>query len=658
MDIVHLELKVEIAGVSHFWQGIPGVEPPPWMQEISLQEEGGQWQLTLHPRGEITLRGFYLTLRQAYPQDTRVLVNGYQTWTESREYTLLERLPNLNRWVGPINRHYRFSQYGDYRFTDYSGEPGCFHSYAWIYLRQGEYYHWWLSEDESVAYTRFRTYPKQEFLVIEKDVDGLVLTEPLRLLAVRQAVTTTAHVLPGSPFPEPELPSTGWTSWYRYYTQIDQSIIQANVRAFQQARIPLDYFQIDDGYQQAVGDWEPNAKFSAGMASLATAIRAAGYEPGLWLAPFICEEKSSLRREHPDWIARDATGNLVEAGFSPGWSGRFYALDLSQEAVRAFVRKTLQRISGEWGFGLIKLDFLYAAALAPPVGKTRAQAMRAAMELVREAVPAVRLLGCGVPLASARGLVDFCRVSADVGLIWEDWRLADLIRYRERVSTKSALRSTLARFLLDGQGFRNDPDVFIMRDTDQKMTWTQRLTLFRVNQVLGSLLFTSDALADYSPAIAGWYRRQFPVFPRQVTELRQEGEGYRVSFAAAGGVFVLAANLGKSPMQMPLPPGEWFADGKVVTHDVDLAPYASIILRQFSRKGPVLLGSDGHLFPGADVTRWQFAGNQVTLVRHNQAIPTAMVHFWVPDLKPYQWNGVEYHPTPLAEGGLLVLPDA
>ena len=99
---------------------------------------------------------------------------------------------------------------------------------------------------------------------------------------------------------------SGWTSWYNYYTRITEPLILQNLEALKAARIPLDIFQIDDGYQAAVGDWlHVNHKFPHGMASLAAEIRQAGYQPGIWLAPFIYERKSRIYREHKDWLLRD-----------------------------------------------------------------------------------------------------------------------------------------------------------------------------------------------------------------------------------------------------------------------------------------------------------------------------------------------------------------
>ena len=59
-------------------------------------------------------------------------------------------------------------------------------------------------------------------------------------------------------------------------------------------------FQIDDGWEKSVGEWEVNPRrFPNGLAPLSAKIEAAGYVPGLWLAPFLVTKKSRIYTERP-----------------------------------------------------------------------------------------------------------------------------------------------------------------------------------------------------------------------------------------------------------------------------------------------------------------------------------------------------------------------
>jgi len=114
------------------------------------------------------------------------------------------------------------------------------------------------------------------------------------------------------------------------------------------------------------------------MKAVADEIRKRGYQPGLWLAPFICEERSRLMKEHPDWLLKK-DGKPVPAGWNPNWSGTFYALDVYNDEYLYHMREVFDTVLNQWGFDLVKLDFLYAAAMLPSRGKTRGTVMVDAM---------------------------------------------------------------------------------------------------------------------------------------------------------------------------------------------------------------------------------------------------------------------------------------
>ena len=58
------------------------------------------------------------------------------------------------------------------------------------------------------------------------------------------------------------------------YTKISEKVILDNLREIREKKIPVEFFQIDDGYQKEIGEWlTPNAKFPAGMQFLAEEIK-------------------------------------------------------------------------------------------------------------------------------------------------------------------------------------------------------------------------------------------------------------------------------------------------------------------------------------------------------------------------------------------------
>ncbi|QQR98415.1 MAG: alpha-galactosidase [Sphingobacteriales bacterium] len=151
--------------------------------------------------------------------------------------------------------------------------------------------------------------------------------------------------------------------------------------------IPIEIFQIDDGWQNAVGDWlNVKPKFTNGMKFLADTIKAKNILAGLWLAPFACEKNSFIYKEKQEWILKDEHGKLVKIGYNPLWSGWFYALDFFNADVKNYIQKVLATILEEWNFDLVKVDFMYGAASIPQHGKSRSEVMHLMMEFLRACV--------------------------------------------------------------------------------------------------------------------------------------------------------------------------------------------------------------------------------------------------------------------------------
>ena len=271
-----------------------------------------------------------------------------------------------------------------------------------------------------------------------------------------------------------------------------------------------------------MGDWlETDAqKFPHGLKGMVEEIHAAGFQAGLWLAPFVCEKDSALFRQHPDWLLK-VDGKPWCCGSN--WSS-FYALDIDNPAVLDYLRRVFDRVLNDWGFDLVKLDFLYGAAPFGSARESRAGRMYRAMELLRSWCGQKQILGCGVPVMPAFGLVDYCRVSCDVGLDWDDvWYMR--LFHRERVSTKQAINNTLFRRQLNGRAYGSDPDVFFLREENCKLTAEQKRTLATVNALLGNVFLTSDMPSHYTDAQRDEYRRLRRLFEhaKQVKVKTEEG---------------------------------------------------------------------------------------------------------------------------------------
>ncbi len=425
--------------------------------------------------------------------------NGYQSWSESPLIDQLYYKRNLNSIIENL---FRLKWYGDYSFTKDERNNRWMHSHLFINLIEDDETKLFLGDlMPHDSYSWFTADYNKNTLTISTDLEGILLDESDRLTAVKMLQSDDKDAYFKYVEFEQRKPEkiTGWTSWYNYYTKISSGILNENIEALEKSGIPIDIFQIDDGYFKGVGDWlVPNAKFPEGMAKIAEDITEKGWKAGIWLAPFVCERESDLFRKKSNWILRDGKNRLQTAGWNPNWSGVFYAMDIYSEGFREYLFEVFKTMKEDWGYSFFKLDFLYAACLIPRNGKTRAMIMTDAMDFLNELTKGALFLSCGVPIGPAMGKCDYARIGADISHGIED-RLLNGIGYRERISTFSAMGNTRTRSFLDGHAFGNDPDVFILRDSKEiKLTEDERELLFNTNLGNSSLVFFSDDVGSYS----------------------------------------------------------------------------------------------------------------------------------------------------------------
>lgn len=493
---------------------------------------GHRATLTLSPKQAITLDTLVFTLGCADADEAAIFVNGYQSWTDSFEHSSTDRLPVLTPFAKWATRKYRVEAYSDSAWMKHPAGKGNFYGYTYAYLRWGSTYRLIGSLSEDNGFTIVDVLVPKQTLRIRKDLQNIQITSPLTVEWVilegeRNPVFDAYFELQGISKPTQPVRS-GWTSWYHYYQAIREPLILENLNAFSTLHPQPGIFQIDDGYQSAIGDWLTidSTKFPNGMKPIANAIHKQGHLAGLWLAPFVAERNSVLFRDHPQWFLNDSNGQPVCAGGN--WSGA-YALDLEHPDVKTYLTHVFDTVLNDWSYDLVKLDFLYAACMGHHPTKSRGQRMGEAMRFLRKVVGNKLILGCGVPLGSAFGRVDYCRIGPDVGL---DWAGPWFHRYihRERVSTQTAIRNAFGRSPLDHRAFLNDPDVFLLRDEGVQLSAHQRELLTRVNALTGSLLFTSDRVDVYDDVKKALFNTATACLPTRIETVDDQAGVITVHF--------------------------------------------------------------------------------------------------------------------------------
>lgn len=319
-------------------------------------------------------------------------------------------------------------------------------------------------------------------------------TDPLAQYA--HAVARQMEVPARKPAP------TGWCSWYIYWNKVDEADMMENIAsaALLADEVPLKLIQLDEGYQNIWGDWtERNERFPHTLKWLADRIRGSGFTPGLWLGPLTAHPQSRLATSHPDWLLRDARERPVSPGLISGFMAR--ALDPTHPGVEEHLRSLIHTAVHEWGFPYLKLDFMYAGALE---GRrynshlTRAQALRHALSIIREAAGnETYLVGCGLPLGPAVGMVDAMRIGADTAPQWGPsyGKIGQFLKRNPALpSLRNSLKNVATRAWTHNRWWTNDPDTLLVRNTQTALTADEVRAQVTLAGLSGGLTLLSDDL--------------------------------------------------------------------------------------------------------------------------------------------------------------------
>ena len=179
-------------------------------------------------------------------------------------------------------------------------------------------------------------------------------------------------------------------------------------------------------------------------------------------------------------------------------------------------QRRIRRAVQDWGYEVLKIDFLYAACLVGngkyDMSVSRAQAMHMAMETIRQAAgPDVFLIGCGCPIGSGIGYVDGMRVSADTGPTFYP---AFPFPYWDHGGTlpavRAMVRNTLSRISLSHRWWHNDPDCLLLRDTTS-LTSDEVVSAATAVAMTSGMMLLSDDLTLVSPGRLDILKKIFPM---------------------------------------------------------------------------------------------------------------------------------------------------
>ncbi len=316
----------------------------------------------------------------------------------------------------------------------------------------------------------------------------------------------------------PATPPTGWCSWYCFGPRVTAQQVLDNLDTIATSIPGLEYIQIDDGYQPAMGDWlDTGAAFGGNVQGVLRRIREKGFEPAIWVAPFIAEAESKVFKQHPDWFVKDAAGApLISSTVTfGGWRrGPWYALDGTHPGVQKHLEQLFTTMREEWGCTYFKLDANFWGAIHGgrfhDPRATRVEAYRRGMAAILRGTKNAFVLGCNHPIWPSFGTIHGSRSSNDIRRTWD--RIA------------STGRQNLSRNWQNKSLWWNDPDAVCLSGDLPENEYVFHATVIYAS---GGMILSGDDLTKLPPARMAMLKKLLP--PTGIAA-EFEDESLRVGF--------------------------------------------------------------------------------------------------------------------------------
>jgi len=102
---------------------------------------------------------------------------------------------------------------------------------------------------------------------------------------------------------------------------------------------------------------------------------------------------------------------------------------------------------------------------------------------------------------------------------------------------------------MDSRLFYNDPDVFILRNNNNSLTKSERFTLYILNILFGSLVFTSDNIDEYDSDTYVLYRFHLQIKTKRVSGYTIHDNLLRVRAQINGKNLTVITNIGEKDLR-------------------------------------------------------------------------------------------------------------
>lgn len=303
----------------------------------------------------------------------------------------------------------------------------------------------------------------------------------------------------------------GWATWDYYQADISEYEVLKNMEWLKSRRntIPVEYIQIDHGFQNWEGDWlDTNEKFPHGLKWLADQILEAGFKPGLWLCPFLVAPQSKVFIEHPEWMVMDANGKPLEVtGYAVK---KVYALDCSIPEVCDWLKELARTVTVDYAYDYIKIDGaneqgMSSLGVLADSQIAKGEAMQKGVKAFRSGMKSGSFLlnACLFGLSIAN--IDGMRVGDDVGGRWDASKIDKHHGERDRFNGPGEVLRSIAATMNHYQQHKklwvNDPDYLVVRQAgcNSELSYEEARSWASVVGVSNGLVMLGDDVTELLP---------------------------------------------------------------------------------------------------------------------------------------------------------------
>lgn len=433
-------------------------------------------------------------------------------------------------------------------------------------------------------------------------------------------------------------------TWYYYGLTVTYEDVKRNLNWMREHRLPFQVFQVDEGWEITLGEWEPNEKFPVPMKQVADEIKEAGYIPGIWTSPFVAKETATVWKEHPEWILRRKNGKAAIFHMN---DTTYYIFDITNPKTWDYFEILYDKLTFDWGYTYHKLDFTRAAVIVEDGVYyddtiTLAKAYTQAVKAIRRGMGEDSyFLMCGGLYDPLIGIVDAQRTGSDVLSMWSS------TINKDGKTAPYTIKQSLLRYYMN-QWWNNDPDALMVR-INPEMERNLRLTYGLLNDeevktvVLnqltgGGIVCSTEPLEKIAPERLYQLRHILPIIRLNTKPVRLMDSGrfpacVRLSFAdekqrkcskSVYYVFINWSDTEEMPVSFTLEKdmllrnmdfneafvisefyGQRYVIGAAIGDRVEfnpLKPHGSTIIKITQQEDkPIVVASDGHYLCGAEL---------------------------------------------------------